>query len=205
VEVDAMFKRILFAAFLVFISSFAAAQNASDDAIHDELRGLLSGIEAAINEERYGDLARYFHENARITTISQEFLASPDAIEPYFDHWFGEGAYLKKLKMELNADALTEFYADNTVGIVRGSGKEFYELADGRTYPMDTRWTATVIKDTDGNWRILSLHIGSNFLDNALLSAAVDTARNYVITAAVIGLVLGLVLGLLLGRRRKAA
>ena len=200
-----MFKRILFATLLILISSFAAAQDTTEEAIHDERRGLLSGIESAINEEQYGDLAQYFHEDSRVTTISQEFLASPDAIEPYFDRWFGEGGYLRKLEMELNADALTEFYADTTVGIVRGSGKEFYELADGRTYPMDTRWTATVIKDTDGKWRILSLHIGSNFLDNALLSAAVSTAKNYVMTAAVIGLVIGLVLGLLLGRRRKVA
>jgi ketosteroid isomerase-like protein len=200
-----MFKRIAIAAFILFISSFAAAQDPNDEAIHDELRGLLSGIEAAINEERYGDLAQYFHADARITTISQEFLASPDAIEPYFNHWFGEGGYLKKLNMELKADALTEFYADKTFGIVRGSGSEFYELADGRTYPMETRWTATVIKDDDGKWRILSLHIGTDFLDNALLSAAVATAKNYVLTGAVIGLVIGLVLGLLLGRRRKAA
>jgi ketosteroid isomerase-like protein len=200
-----MFKRIVFAVILIFVSSFAAAQDPADDAIHDELRGLLSGIEAAINEERYGDLAQYFHANARVTTISQEFLASPEAIEPYFDHWFGEGGYLKKLGMELKADALTEFYADKTVGIVRGTGSEFYELADGRTYPMETRWTATVVKDDDGKWRILALHIGTNFLDNALLSAAVDQAKSYVIRGAVIGLLVGLLLGLLLGRRRKAA
>jgi hypothetical protein len=91
------------------------------------------------------------------------------------------------------------------VGIVRGSGSEFYELADGRTYPMETRWTATVIKGDDGKWRILSLHIGTNFLDNALLSAAVATAKSYVLTAAGIGVAIGLILGLLLGRRRKAA
>jgi hypothetical protein len=87
-----MFKRIALAAFILFISSFAAAQDPNDEAIHDELRGLLSGIEAAINEERYGDLAQYFDDNARVTTISQEFLASPEAIEPYFKHWFGEGS-----------------------------------------------------------------------------------------------------------------
>ena len=200
-----MFKRIAIAALLVFISPFAAAQDVTDDAIHDELRGLLSGIEAAVNEERYGDLARFFDDNARITTISQEFLASPGAIEPYFDHWFGEGGFIRKLDMKLKADALTEFYADKTMGVVRGSGSEFYELADGRTYPMETRWTATVIKDADGKWRILTLHIGTNFLDNAVLSSAVATAKNYVLTAAGIGAAIGLILGLLLGRRRKAA
>ena len=54
-----MFKRIAVAALILFISSFAAAQDPNDEAIHDELRGLLTGIEAAINEERYGDLPQF--------------------------------------------------------------------------------------------------------------------------------------------------
>ena len=69
--------------------------------------GLLTGIESAVNEQRYGDIAQYFHENARITTINQEVMTSTDDIEPYFDRWFGEGGYLKTQKMTLNADALT--------------------------------------------------------------------------------------------------
>jgi hypothetical protein len=125
---------------------------------------LLSGIETAINTEKYGDLAQYFHEDLRITTITQEVMFSRADIEPYFEFWFGEGGYLKKLDMKLEADALTEFYADKTIGVVRGSGDEDYVLSDTRFFPMKTRWTATVIKDTDGKWRILTLHIGTGRL-----------------------------------------
>ena len=77
--------------------------------------------------------------------------------------------------MKLEADALTEFYADKTIGVVRGSGEEDYVLSDTRFFPMKTRWTATVIKDTDGKWRILTLHIGTNFLDNPHTPAAIDS------------------------------
>ena len=125
------------------------------------------------------DLGQYFHHTVRITTINQEVISSNDEIEPYFERWFGEGGYLKTLRMELEADALTEFYADKTFGVVRGSGKEDYVLSDKRFFPMETRWTATVSKDSDGQWRILTLHIGTNFLDNPILSMAENSAKYF--------------------------
>ena len=199
-----MLRKIVFTSLLLIIAPMLAAQEA-DQEIHEELRGLLSGIETAINAEKYGDLAQYFHEDLRITTINQEVMSSRDDIEPYFDSWFGEGGYLKKLDMKLEADALTEFYADKTIGIVRGSGEEDYVLSDTRFFPMKTRWTATVIKDTDGKWRILTLHIGTNFLDNPILSMAENSVKKVGISGAVVGLLLGLLIGFFLWRRKKAA
>ena len=199
-----MLRQIMLTSLLLIFAPMLAAQEA-DQEIHEELRGLLSGIETAINAEKYGDLAQYFHEDLRITTITQEVMSSRADIEPYFDFWFGEGGYLKKLDMKLEADELTEFYADKTIGIVRGSGDEDYVLSDTRFFPMKTRWTATVIKDTDGKWRILTLHIGTNFLDNPILAMAENSVKKAGISGAVVGLLLGLLLGFLLWRRKKAA
>ena len=197
-----MLRKTILTALLLIVAPVLAAQEA-DQEIHEELRGLLSGIETAINAEKYGDLAQYFHEELRITTINQEVMSSRDDIEPYFDFWFGEGGYLKKLDMKLEADALTEFYADKTIGIVRGSGDEDYVLSDTRFFPMKTRWTATVIKDTDGKWRILTLHIGTNFLDNPILSMAENSVKKTGIGGAVFGLLLGVLLGFFLWRRKQ--
>ena len=199
-----MLRRIMVTSLLLVIAPVLAAQEADHD-IHEELRGLLTGIETAIDSEAYGDLAQYFHEDLRITTINQEVMSSRADIEPYFEFWFGEGGYLKKLDMKLEADALTEFYADNTIGIVRGSGDEDYVLSDTRFFAMKTRWTATVIKDTDGKWRILTLHIGTNFLDNPILSMAEGSVKNVGMGGAVVGLLLGLLIGFFLWRRKQAA
>jgi ketosteroid isomerase-like protein len=199
-----MLRKVILTSLLLIIAPVLAAQEA-DQEIHEELRGLLSGIETAINAEKYADLAQYFHEDLRITTINQEVMSSRADIEPYFEFWFGEGGYLKKLDMKLEADALTEFYADKTVGVVRGSGDEDYVLSDTRFFPMKTRWTATVIKDTDGKWRILTLHIGTNFLDNPILSMAENSVKKAGITGAIVGLLVGLLAGFLLWRRKKAA
>jgi len=188
-----MFKKLFFAVVtLASLNAFAAEQ--SDLVIHNELRGLLQGLENAVNEERYHELSAFFHENLRVTTINQEIISSRNEIGEYFDRWFGPDGYLKKVDMKLNADTETELYADNTFGIIRGSGIENYILSDSRYYEMLTRWTATVIKDSDGQWRILSLHIGTNFLDNPILAEA----ESSLIYSAAGGLAVGIILILLL-------
>lgn len=196
-----MFKHSV-AILLLLICPVLVAQE-TDQAIHEELRGVLNGIQEAVNSEEYGDLAQYFHENLTITTINQEVISTRAEIEPYFAKWFGPDGYLKTLRMSLEGDELTEFYAEKSFGIVRGSGEEDYVLSDSRSFPMKTRWTATVIKDTDGQWRILTLHIGTDFLDNPILAAAEESLKYIGIAGGAAGLVFGIFLMFLLGRRKR--
>lgn len=195
-------KRLLLVLFSILVMPAGFAQD--NEAIHDELRGLLSGIETAVNEQRWGDIAQYFHASPRITTINQEVITSAGDIEPYFVRWFGPDGYLKSLKMTLNADALTEFHADQTFGVVIGSGDEDYILSDTRSFPMKTRWTATVMKGDDDKWRILTLHIGTNFLDNPIQTATEDGAKYTGIGGLVLGLLIGLAGGFVVGRRKQS-
>ncbi len=189
-----MFKQIVMIVLFIFTVPVHSASE-SDNIIHNELRQLLTGIEAAINTERYADLKQYFHPNLRVTTVNQNTLASYADIESYFNEWFGEGGYLQSLKMTLTPDDLTEFYNNKTMGIVRGSGIEKYQLTDGRDLNLETRWTATIIKDSDGQWQILALHLGTNFYDNAIY----DEMRNYLIKMGTIATIVALLLGCLVG------
>lgn len=197
-----MFKHLVFVLF-VLASSTAIFADEPDHAIHEELRALLQGIEKAVNEERYNDLAPYFHKNLHVTTINQETISSREEIGKFFNRWFGPGGFLKKLDMKLNADALTELYGNKTFGIVRGSGDENYILSDKRYYEMKIRWTATVIKDTDDKWRILSLHIGTNFLDNPILSEAEGALMYFTVGGLVVGIVIMFVINVIRRRFKK--
>ena len=199
-----MLNKILVAAFLLAFSSAFADAEEPNHAIHAELRGLLQGIETAINTEKYGDLKQYFDEKLKVTTINQNVITTPDGIDTYFKSWFGEGGYLKKLDIKLTPDALTELYGDPanpSWGLVYGAGKENYQLVDGRNLAMKTRWTATVVKEVDGKWRILALHIGTNFYDNPIFSAVKDATKYYAAGGLVTGLLLG-ALGMILLRRK---
>lgn len=199
-----MLRRLLVSLLLLTIAPMLAAQE-KDLAIHEELRDVLNGLAQAVNEERYGDLAQYFHENLTITTINQEVISTRAEIEPYFDKWFGPDGYLKTLRMSLEADAPTEFYGEKTWGIVRGSGHEDYVLSDKRSFPMETRWTATVVKDTDGKWRILTLHIGTDFLNNPILDVAESSTKYFGAGGVVAGLLLAWLFGFVRKRGKQAA
>jgi len=197
-------NKIIVTLCLVLASTSAIPAEEADQAIHEELRALLQGMQQAINAEKYSELEPYFHENLRVTTINQEIISERSEITDYFERWFGDDGYLATLEISLTADDTTELYGDKSFGIVRGTGDEKYVLSDGRAFDMVTRWTATVIKDTDGQWRILALHIGTNFLDNPLLSVAESALMTFALGGALAGLVLGWLITFFYMRRRKA-
>jgi len=195
-----MVKYLLLASLL--LAPLAAAEE-PDHAIHQELRGILTTVQSAINSGNYDAMLPVLSKDVRATTITQETMAGQPAVSAYFKKWFGPGGYLKKLEMKLTADDLTELSADKTWGIVRGSAIETYTLADGRRYDMPTRWTATVAKEPDGKWRLRAIHFGTNFLDNPILDEAKRKAKQYTVAGVGGGLLAGLLLGFLFGRRKQ--
>ena len=174
-----------------------------DHEIHQELRGILGTVQAAVNSGNYDAMLPVLSKDVRATTITQETMSGPAEVSAYFKKWFGPGGFLKKLDMTFTADALTELSADKSWGVVRGSGMERYTLADGRRFDMPTRWTATVVKEADGKWRLRTIHFGTNFLANPILDAAKQAVVKYAAIAGGAGLVLGVLLGFLLGRRKQ--
>ena len=198
-----MWKIIFLCLLFVTPASFAAEDQ--DKAIHDELRAITAGVVKAVNARKYDQIAQYFHEKMRVTMINQNFLVSHEAIEPYFEEWFGKGGFLKSLEMELKPDAETVLYNNKQFGIVHGDGIEHYKLSDGRTLDMKTRWTATVVKDTDGKWKILALHIGTNFYNNPMFHALEDAVVKTGLGGAAGGLLVGGLVVWFIMRRRKSA
>jgi ketosteroid isomerase-like protein len=189
--------RVITAFILILTTAFTQdkpAEKEADHEVHQELRGLLSGIEKALNDGNYEGIAPFFHKDLRITTITQETITSREGIGKYFGKHFGPDRFLKSIKVSFEADELTQLYGNDTYGIVRGHGSEYYYLSDGREYDMKIRWTATVIKDTDGKWRLLTFHSGTDFLSNPILNEAKNSIK-YTIGGGLLG---GALLGCLL-------
>lgn len=196
-----MNKRFLVAFLLVTFPLFA--QQEPDHEIHQELRGILTTVQGAINSGNYAAMLPVVSEDLRATTITQELIQGRKGVVPYFTKWFGPGGYLKKLDMELSADDLTELSADKSWGIVVGTATEGYTLSDGRRFPMKSRWTATVVKESDGRWRLRAIHFGTNFLENPIRTETENAAKRYTVMGVVGGLLVGLGLGFVVGRRRR--
>ena len=191
---------------VVVLVGFAMAARADepDHAIHEELRAVLKVVESAINSGDYDKMLPVLSKDIRATPINQEFLASRAEVSAYFKKWFGAEGYLKKLEISLMPDKLTELSADKNWGVVYGSGVERYILSDGRPYDLQTRWTATMVKEADGLWRIRTIHIATNFLDNPILTEAEHALGKAAAAGGAVGLLVGGGFGWWLRRKKKS-
>ncbi len=189
---------------LVICTSMASLAEEPDHAIHKELRAVLKVVESAINSGDYDKMLPVVIEEIRATPVNQEFLSSRAEVSAYFKKWFGAGGYLKKLEISFTPDTLTELSPDKTWGVVYGNGIERYILSDGRPYDLQTRWTATMVKEADGHWRIRAIHIATNFLDNPILTEAEHALGKAAAAGGVLGLLVGGALGWWLRRKKKS-
>ncbi|MDR2625529.1 MAG: hypothetical protein LBC37_04280 [Zoogloeaceae bacterium] len=199
-----MLKKTCLALLLSLLSLFFASARAqeADAAIHEELRAALRVVENAINTGQYEDMLPVLSAQLRATPINQEFINGNEAIPPYFQRWFGEGGKLGSLEFHLTPDTLTELSPDKRWGLVYGDGTEKYVLRDGRAYELKTRWTAAMAREEDGKWRVRAIHIGTNFLDNPILSEAESAVRKAGLAGSIGGLLVGFLFAFFFCRKR---
>ena len=174
-----------------------------DHAIHEELRGVLREVVAAMNSGQYDKMLPYLTEDVEATSITQEVMSSRADVSKYFQEWFGPTGYMRKMEMKLDADKLTELSPDKSWGLVRGKALEHYEAKDGDLFDFVTRWTAVMVRSDDGKWRLRAIHFGTNHLDNPVLTKVRNTLTRDGIIGAIASLLVGLALGWWIGRMRS--
>ena len=190
------------AACLFGIATATLAETEQEKKDHDELRALLKIFTQAFNTRQIAPLEPYLHKNFAVTMINQDVVTKPGEITAYLDKQFtGPGALLQDVKIQPEADILTEFY-EGRIGVNRGSSTDTYVLKDGRSFTLKTRWSGAAIYE-DGKWKVLTAHIGLNPIENPIIDAVAGLRWIWGGVGAALGLALG-VLGTLLLRRRKA-
>ncbi len=192
---------VLLALAALCVAPIATAEE-PDHAVHEELRGVLHAITAAMNTGQYDSMLPYLTENVEATSITQEVMSSRADVSNYFREWFGPTGYMRRMEIRLVADKLTELSPDRRWGLVRGKALEHYEAKDGDLFDFDTRWTAVMVLADDGKWRLRAIHFGTNDLDNPVLTKVRQTLVRYGVIAGVASLLIGLGLGWWFGRRR---
>jgi len=168
---------------------------------HEQLRALLKTAKEAVNAKNFDALKPLFHEKFSITTVDQKVFTNFDDFKAHFATLLtGTNAPLKSITFNPEADALTEFVDDN-IGLSHGSSIDTYNFSDGDTRTMNSRWTATLIRD-NGKWKILNLHIGANILENPVAEAEKSYVYKAGIGAGIGGLLLGFILAWVLRGKR---
>lgn len=71
-----------------------------------------------------------------------------------------------------------------------GKSKDDFKLKDGDEFSLESVWTATLLKNTDG-WQVVSFHVSTDAFNNPMVTAA----KQHLMTFATTGTVLGFLLG----------
>jgi len=166
---------------------------------HDELRAMLRAVTKAMNEKDLPALAAVMLPDVSITTVDQQRFKTLADFQKYWNAMFtGATLQIRKVTLNPSVDDLTQFIDDST-GLAYGTSTDTWEFADGDVRTMKVRWSA-VLRKVDGRWKVASLHVGTNLLDNPVLDAAKATAWKVASGVGAGGLVVGAIIGWL-GRR----
>lgn len=165
------------------------------------MRKLKADIVDAINTKNLAAMDTILHKPFVATVVTQDSFNSVEALKAYFQELFTRSILkISRIRLEADADELSKIYT-GTFAVARGTTKERYELADGRGFDIQGRWTATAIKE-NGKWTVLAVHDGTNFLDNPVINAIERTTMTFAGGGAAAGVVVGFLLGFFIRRRR---
>ena len=180
------------------------ADNTGSQADHDALRKLKSDAVESVNKRDYVTMQKFLHQPFSTTLVTQDNFTDVGKLKDYFESLFTRDILkLKSVKIAAEADQLSQIY-EGTFAVNKGSTKEHYEMADGRNFDIDGRWTAVSIKD-NGEWKLLAVHIGTNFLDNPVLNAIEKSVLWFCAGGAAGGLLIGFAAGWFFRKRSGKA
>jgi uncharacterized protein (TIGR02246 family) len=182
---------------LAFAALLLQAQEDSRQQDREELRKILTAVEAAINAQDIEAMLAQMDPNCTVVWWNAEVSHGHQEIRAYYRKMVqDEGRLITKYMTSAKLSGPARFVGD--VAIADGSMEdEFFPVIRG-SFKLDSRWSATVAK-LDGKWSIIQLHLSSNVFTNTLM-AEVTRMIWYVGAGA---LIVGILAGWFLGRRRQ--
>lgn len=164
-----------------------------DDADHEALRRVREQLIAAVEAKDGAALLALLHPNVVLTAQDGAELRAVrghDGVRDYLDRLLlGPRRGVESLKVNLAVDDLSILYHGNTAVAV-GSSQDHYRLVDRSEFDLQTRWSATLVKEGD-TWLVASLHVSSNLFNNPVLAALSKVMLWTAAGAALIGFVVG--------------
>lgn len=173
---------------------------AAQAAIHEQLRALRERMFAAYEKQDMDALLADVAPDVVITWQNADRNNGHDEFREFYNRMMkGETSVVKDVSTSFEVDDTSLLYGNDTA-IARGTQVDTFVLTDGSNFTLNSKWTATVIKENDA-WKVASFHVSANIFDNPIL----DVAKGWLMKAGIGGGLVGLIIGLLIGRatRRK--
>ena len=196
--------RLCFAAAALAATFGVIPMNAQDEHLHDAdrqaLLKILSDVETAINAQDVEGIMKQMRADCTVVWWNAEVSRGFDEIRAYYNRMVKDsGRIITKYATTAKLGAHARFVgAAGDVALAEGSMQdEFFPIIRG-PFKLDSRWSATAAR-TNGQWKIVSLHLSSNVFTNTLT----HEMTRAIFWAAGASLVAGGLAGWFLGRRRR--
>jgi ketosteroid isomerase-like protein len=174
-----------------------------EKAIHEQLRTIRDQFISAVNSKDSDAVLALLHPRVVLTAqdgTKLNTVRGKDGVEDYLNRLLlGPEKGIESLKLAPKAEDLSELYNGDTA-IAFGTSNDHYVTVKGNEFDLETRWSATLVKEGDA-WLVANLHVSTNLFDNPVMAAAMKATTWIAIATGITGLVVGL----LLGRRKRTA
>jgi uncharacterized protein (TIGR02246 family) len=178
----------------------------AQDDLHQEdrqaLLKILSKVETAINAQDVEGILSQMRPDCTVTWWNAEISRGHDDIRAYYRRMVkDEGRIITKYTTHTKLGGHARFIGSGAdVAVAEGSMEdEFFPVVRG-PFKLNSRWSATAAK-SDGEWKIVNLHLSSNVFTNQLIA---ELTRALWIAGGV-ALVIGVLAGWFLGRRARVS
>jgi hypothetical protein len=162
--------------------------------IHQQLRSLRDRMLEAYQQRKVDALLSDVEQQVVITWQNGERNLSHQEFLDFYDKMIGgDSSVVKEVTSDFEVGGESVLYGTDTA-VAYGTCVDHFELSSGSSFDLHSKWTATVVKENE-TWKVASFHISSDIFDNPLM----NTAKSWLVYAAMGGGLIGVVIGLVLG------
>jgi hypothetical protein len=200
-----MKKNLLTIVALVFVAMTSPAQvqtSPVDVGAEPAITRLREGLIDSFNRQDIDRLLTYLDTNAVVTWQNGEVCEGAAAIKAYYERMM-KGDHPIVAKITSNPVVLGRHFQGGWA-ISWGNLDDTFVLTDGSVLPMNSHFTATIVRRGD-KWLVAAFHVSANAFDNPVTTLAVKKVS---LLAGLIGLAAGFLGGAIvtnLLRRTKTA
>jgi ketosteroid isomerase-like protein len=181
-----------------------SAKDKDKEAVHNELRAFKAKL---IDAVKSGDVDKQLDcvtDDVVTTWQNGKVFRGKANLKELMKNKGIEQSFFRGYSQEPEPTELTILYNGDMTGISYGTSVARYSIV-GAEIELKNHWSATVVKESDGNWRIAQYHVSADIQDNPLLSAAKASIYWVGGIALVVGLLAGVVVTKLMSKPKAAA
>lgn len=175
---------------------------APDTDVEEGITRLREGLVDSLDHDDVDRLLTFLDADAVVTWQDGKVCEGREAVKAYYERTM-KGDHPVVSKVTVDPEVLGS-HVQGDWAVSWGNLNDRFELTDGRELPLNSRFTATLVRRGD-HWRVAAFHVSVNAFDNPILRLAMKKVSLVAgVSGMLAGVLIGVVLAHVLRRIRKS-